>query len=80
VWQQQPTADAFQTWFALRYPQIADEAHNLRVLISSIGYALPERQLHLFEAIIQRYQLEELMGVIGHSVVLTRSDPPQAQA
>ncbi len=56
-------ADAFQAWFAPRYPAIAAEAHNLRALINTMGYALPEQQQRLFQAIIQRYRLEELLMV-----------------
>jgi hypothetical protein len=66
------TADAFQAWFSLRYPTIAAEAHNLCSLITTVGYALPEQQLHLFQTIIQRYHLEQVMVVISDSAVLTR--------
>ena len=73
------TADAFQAWFAPRYPVIAAEAHNLYALITSMGYALPEQQLCLFQTITQRYQLAQVMVVMCDSAVPVRRASLPAQ-
>ncbi len=52
----------FQTWFDPRFPRIASRGKKLLAGVKRIGYDTPEKQSQLFQDIIRRYKLNDVLG------------------
>lgn len=52
----------FQLWFDTRFPHIASRGKKLLARVKRIGYGTPQKQSQLFQDIIRRYKLSNILG------------------
>ena len=53
----------FVLWFDEQYPDIAQEAKDLLMLVRDIGYDTPTKQIALFKRIIEKYNLKNVVSM-----------------
>jgi hypothetical protein len=53
----------FLHWFDERYPDIAQEANDLIILVRDIGFDSPKKQITLFKTIIEKYNLKNKVSM-----------------